>query len=973
MMSYKTSIFFLLLIFFFASIPILGITDPPKDVLAPDERAWLSLHSGKIRFGPSPNYAPIGFVDKKGNYKGITADYVYLLEKKLNFKFKMIFCETWNEIIQKAKKTELDVIGNILNTPERREFLQFTQPYITIPNVIIVRKEFTGELSLKQMQGMKVAVVQNYATVDYIQNHHKQIIVEEVIDNPEGLKVVSFGRSDAFITDLSVASYCINQLGINNLRVAGTINFSWHHSFASRKDWPTLNHILMKGLALITQDEKDAIYRKWISLDFGYRPFYESKHFWIIFVSIFGFTAIIIFAILFWNRSLKREVTMRTENLNATNIQLKNEIKVREKVEAELRSSQQFSETVLNSSPNIIYVYDIEKKITIYSNEGINRVLGYSVTEIKNMGKRMIETLMHPDDFNLYISETLPKYQSVEDNDLIEHEYRMKHRDGHWCWLFSKESIFLRNEDHSPKQIFGIISDISKRKKAENALNHEKEKAEQYLELAGVMFIGLDIGGHINVANKKSCDILGYVQNEIMGLNWFDHFIPPEIRDEVRSVFQQLIKGDIDPVEYYENEVLTKTGTIIHAAWHNTIIKNEHNQITGIISSGEDITDKKRQESQILQQQKLEAIGTLAGGIAHDFNNMLGIITGNISYALGSLNEEDELYEILSDIQATSKQAQGLTHQLLTFSKGGSPIKKVSNINKIIRDAAIFSIRGASSKCNFILPDDLWTAEVDEGQINQVVNNLVINANQAMPNGGMITIRTENISIETQSGIPLPAGKYVKIIFEDQGVGIPKSHLTNIFEPYFTTKPKGNGLGLAMTYSIIKRHNGHIAVYSEVEKGTVFNIYLPASQSDFKSPEEQKESKHKGQGKILIMDDQEAILKMVGRMLKSMGYQTSFAIDGSQAVKIYKETHKTEDAFDAVILDLTVPGGMGGMKTVTELLKIDSNVKAIVSSGYSNDPVMSNYKDYGFCGVVPKPYTKAQLAEILYKILDEKK
>ncbi|QTA93018.1 ATP-binding protein [Desulfonema magnum] len=382
--------------------------------------------------------------------------------------------------------------------------------------------------------------------------------------------------------------------------------------------------------------------------------------------------------------------------------------------------------------------------------------------------------------------------------------------------------------------------------------------------------------------------------------------------------------------------------------------------------------EKKRFEEQLRQSQKMEAIGTLAGGIAHDFNNMLGIITGNISYVLSRLNKDDELYEVLTDIQESSKQAQGLTNQLLTFSKGGAPVKKVADINKIIRDAAIFSIRGAASKCIFNLSEDLWPVEVDEGQINQVVNNLVINANQAMPNGGAIAICTENVTIESESGIPLPSGRYVKIVIEDQGIGIPEKHLLNIFEPYFTTKQKGSGLGLTTTYSIIKKHEGYITVYSEIEKGTVFNIYLPTSLNDFKEPKDQKEAKHKGQGKILVMDDQEPILKMVGRMLKSMGYKTAFSADGSQAIKMYKKAQTTEDAFDAVILDLTVPGGMGGLKTIIELLKIDSNVKAIASSGYSNDPIMSNYEDYGFCGIVPKPYTKSQLAEILNNIFAEK-
>ncbi|MDM8539209.1 response regulator, partial [Desulfobacterales bacterium HSG17] len=227
-----------------------------------------------------------------------------------------------------------------------------------------------------------------------------------------------------------------------------------------------------------------------------------------------------------------------------------------------------------------------------------------------------------------------------------------------------------------------------------------------------------------------------------------------------------------------------------------------------------DITEQKRMETQLQQSQKMESIGTLAGGIAHDFNNMLGVITGNISYALSNLNKNDELYEVLSDVQESSKQAQSLTHQLLTFSKGGEPIKKVTDINKLISESATFSIRGTNAKCIFELSGDLWTTEIDEGQINQVISNLLINANQAMPNGGTLAIRTENIILDAESGIPLSAGRYIKIDVEDQGVGISKKHLPNIFDPYFTTKQKGSGLGLATTYSIISRHGGNIIVHS---------------------------------------------------------------------------------------------------------------------------------------------------------------
>ena len=402
-------------------------------------------------------------------------------------------------------------------------------------------------------------------------------------------------------------------------------------------------------------------------------------------------------------------------------------------------------------------------------------------------------------------------------------------------------------------------------------------------------------------------------------------------------------------------------------------LRAEDGSINRILVVVENITERKQFELHLQHSQKMEAISTLAGGIAHDFNNLLGVITGNVSYSLSQLNKNDELFEVLSDIQEGTKQAQKLTQQLLTFSKGGEPIKKVADLNQVIKESSQFVIRGSKSSCEFDLSENLSMVEIDTGQINQVINNLLINANQAMPHGGKIRIRTSNVIIEPDNKLALADGRYVLITVEDQGIGILKEHLSKIFDPFFTTRQKGNGLGLSSVYAIIKKHNGHITVNSELNKGTVFNVYIPASQKEIDTIDEKFEITHQGQGRILIMDDQEAILTMTGRMLNLMGYETEFSLDGSEAIQKYREAYQSQKPFDLVILDLTVPGGMGGRDTVIELLKINPNVKALVSSGYSNDPIMANYKDYYFCGVIPKPFTKSELAEVLSKIFFQNK
>ena len=379
--------------------------------------------------------------------------------------------------------------------------------------------------------------------------------------------------------------------------------------------------------------------------------------------------------------------------------------------------------------------------------------------------------------------------------------------------------------------------------------------------------------------------------------------------------------------------------------------------------------EREKLKDLLAQSRKMEAIGTLAGGIAHDFNNILGVITGNISYALSQIDQNEELYEVLIDVQDGAKKAQNLTQQLLTFSKGGEPIKKVINLNQVIKNSSIFMSRGIISKFKFDLAQDLWSVEADSGQFNQVISNLIINSDEAMPNGGIIIIQTENIQIESNNNFQLSAGKYVKISIQDNGIGIHEKYFTKIFEPYFTTKQNGSGLGLATVYSIIKKHGGHIDVNSQIEKGTIFNIYMPVTSKIIKKSVNIQKSKNGDKGNILIMDDQKPILKMVERMLNHMGYNTEIAFEGLKAIELYRSAYEAGKPFDLVILDLTIPGGMGGAKTVSELLKIDPKVKAIVSSGYSNDPIMANYQDYGFYGVIPKPYTKDQIEEVLNRIL----
>lgn len=534
----------------------------------------------------------------------------------------------------------------------------------------------------------------------------------------------------------------------------------------------------------------------------------------------------------------------------------------------------------------------------------------------------------------------------------------------------NKPTEYTQRDVNIVSYLADVTWEIVRRKRMEEALQKERDFVENLLNTAQVIILVIDTEGRIVRFNRFMEEISGYTLADIAGKEWIETLIPSEERKHIRNIFSD-ITGEIQ-IRGNTNALVKKDGGLREIEWHYKTLKDIHGNVLGLLAVGLDITDRQAMEAQLHQAQKLESIKTLAAGIAHDFNNMLTVITGNTAYALSHFSQDNELFEVLLDAQKSAKQAQALTQQLLTFTKGGAPVKKITDLNQLIRESATFVTRGAESTCEFKLSDDLWTVEVDQGQITQVVSNLVINANQAMPEGGTIKIQTENAVIESNKIALLPPGRYVRVTVRDYGIGIANSFITKIFDPYFSTKQKGSGLGLATAYSIIKRHGGHIAVESTIGIGTTFYIYLPASNNMAIKVRDKDEARHIGHGKILVMDDQKLILNMVRRILNRMHYETSCATDGEQAIEMYKKALETDDLFKLVILDLTVPGGMGGVRTMAELLRIDPSVKAVVSSGHSSDPIMANYQDYGFCDVMCKPYTTDEVAQLMNKIFGEK-
>lgn len=376
-----------------------------------------------------------------------------------------------------------------------------------------------------------------------------------------------------------------------------------------------------------------------------------------------------------------------------------------------------------------------------------------------------------------------------------------------------------------------------------------------------------------------------------------------------------------------------------------------------------DISELWQARLEMLKKQKIESLGILAGGIAHDFNNILSAILGNIVLAKLQLGKPETARSRLEDAEKAIDRATGLARQLLTFAKGGEPVKKTIDVRAILKEAAGFALLGSNVKCVLSLDKNLNQIEADEGQISQVIHNLVLNAVHAMPEGGTIRVSAENVS-SSQSGKP-----FVRFSIADTGIGISEQNLLKVFDPYFTTKAHGSGLGLATCYSIIKKHGGKIRAASLPGKGSTFTISLPACRHEPVSVPEERTAPTPGSGRVLVMDDEQMIRDIARMILTELGYTVECAANGSEALKLYLKRKEAGSPFDVVILDLTVPGGPGGLETINRLMEIDPDVKAVVCSGYSDSPVLANYRDYGFRGVLCKPFQLEELSGIMQQLL----
>lgn len=621
-----------------------------------------------------------------------------------------------------------------------------------------------------------------------------------------------------------------------------------------------------------------------------------------------------------------------------------------------LKESEERYRTLFEQTPVGVYTYDKNLIITNVNerhaeimHSSRDKIIGFDIHELKDKS------------FNYIHAQAVQGQKS-------RHEGYYKSTTGDAELYILVSAAPLKDAQGNIVGGMSVVEDITDLKNAEDMLKESANRYRTLVENINDLIVETSADGRFIYLSPKHEEILGYKPEELMGRNIFENIHPDDLPFAVKE-FSRVIESQTPGKAVFRYR--HKNGNWRWFESTGQTVDTVSGEMRCVIVS-RDITDRKRFEEELFKAEKLESLGVLAGGIAHDFNNLLTVILGNISVSKMKLDPKDKIHGRLVEAENASFRARDLTSQLLTFSKGGAPVKEfLQSLGDLIVDTANFVVSGSKVKCEFEIDEDLWPVEVDEGQISQVIHNLIINSDQAMPDGGIIKVSAKNVELGADHEPRLKVGRYLNITIEDTGIGMTKELMDKIFDPYFTTKQRGSGLGLATVYSIVKNHEGHIEVSSKIGEGTRFDLYIPAARVKAGNAigEQNIET---GTGKILVMDDEQMVREVAGEMIIQMGYEVEYASDGREAVDRYSRAMEEGKPFDAVMIDLTVPGGMGGEEAQKKLMEIDPAVRSIVSSGYSNDPVMSKYEEYGFKGVVTKPYNIELLSKAIHGVMTDR-
>ncbi|WDP89090.1 MAG: PAS domain S-box protein [Desulfobacter sp.] len=632
--------------------------------------------------------------------------------------------------------------------------------------------------------------------------------------------------------------------------------------------------------------------------------------------------------------------------------------------------SEERLKLALDSVSDAVWDWRIDKDQVYFSTKWYS-MLGYPPCELPQTFETW-RNLLHPDD--LPLSEKTV-FNHLKSGRAFEIEFRMRTKQNQWKWILARGKTVEKDANGKALRMLGTHMDITERKRAEKEIIEQKQKAERYLNLAGVMFIGIDLKGRVNLANQHACNVLECEEKDLVHRNWFDNFIPEAVRDEVRHVFNQLVNGVIEPVEYYENNVLTKTGREKTVAWHNTYLTDEKGAIVSVLSAGEDITEKRKLEAQLHKAQKMESIGNLAGGIAHDFNNLLFPIIGMSELMMEDLPDNSPEHQNLKEILKAGLRGADLVKQILAFSRQSEIKKEPLRIQSVLKDAIHLSRSAipADIEISHDIQQNCGMILGDATQIQQIAMNLITNAYHSMEQSGGnigIFLGEETVSQKDIDGHPIRPGKYALLEISDTGCGIDPAIKEKIFEPYFTTKEKGKGtgLGLAVVYGIVKEHGGEIILDTTAGRGTTFRIYFPLiHQISGSTTSADHGILPKGDERLLLIDDEKAIVKLETLMLERAGYAVTAFTGSMTALDTFR---KDPDAFDLVITDMTMPE-MTGDQLAQKIISIRPDMPVITCTGFSERINEDQAREMGIKGFLMKPVVISDMMKMVRKILDE--
>lgn len=892
---------------------------------------------------------PTYFRDPKtGKAAGFAVEVMDRLARDAGMEVHYLFKESWSGIIDAMTAGKVDVAPGMGLSPDRVEKLLFTASIDTFPVSLFVREEDNTITGLRQ--GLTVGAVRGS-------------VAEELLGKVAGVDIVSFdgfaeglfallaGRVDAFSCPRPTLLQLARETRLEGrIKVVGQPLTEIRRAIAVRGDAAALHAELDRAVAgfVNTREYRD-IYLKWYGRP---TPFWTPGR---VLLATGAVLVVMAVCMALW----------RHFSLLRVNRSLLESILLRERTEEALRLSEARFHTLFDQSGDAIFLVDGQEGRFRDANLAACQRYGFSREEF--LGMAVADLVIQEE--GVLVQERLGLLRT-EGGAVFETWHRTK--DGRLIPTEVNARLISLGEE---TLVLSACRDLSERRKAQEQLAAEKEQLAVTLRSIGDGVIVTDRLGQVVMLNAVAEELTGWRNEEATGRPLTEVFrIVHELSGEIceNPVEKVLRSGNIVTLANH-TALIRQDGSRIEIADSAAPIRDPGSDIRGVVLVFRDQSEKKRLEEELFRMHKLESLGVLAGGLAHDFNNLLTAVVGNISLLSEQFQGDTLSRQRIRETEQALERATALTQQLLTFARGGAPVRKIISLADLVRECAGFILAGSQSSSEFSVPSDLWPVDADPGQISQVINNILINADQAMPSGGTIKVALANEILAPNELGGLVGGPCVRITIRDAGTGIAPEHLGRIFDPYFSTKQQGNGLGLAISHSIVRNHDGHITVASRPGEGTTFTIHLPAAPGTAKpaTVADKDLAVADGGGRILLMDDEDYIRKVCKAMLERLGYSVDLAAHGEEAIERYFQGRESGAPFAAVIVDLTVPGGMGGRETGEAILARDPGARVIVASGYSNDPIMADFQAHGFAGIIPKPFSLREMEAALQRVLAE--